>query len=106
MNDTKWRELCSAFQNSGLRYKVKDLTALSAADWDGEWYYHPLPYFRIEWLEIDAKTFWQGHSQVTGDRTGEIIATLVRHNIPFSREGDNIRVWGYLRPGPKPEIVK
>ena len=111
MNDTKWTELCALFQNSGLRYRIKDVLSDAPTRWDGEWYYHPRPYFRIEWLEINAHDFWEESKgtaakfrDVSGDRTEEIVSSLRKHNIPFSREGDHIRIWGYLRPGAKPAL--
>jgi hypothetical protein len=106
MNDTKWQELCEAmrsFPDFIPFFRVKDILAQEPADWDGEWYYHPLPYYSIEWLDIDSRhVTLRGPDQARPDRTDEIIAELRRFQIPFSREGCYLRVWGYVTPGAPP----
>ena len=56
MNDTKWRDLCMAKYSlpAPPRYRIKPLLQNDSTEWDREWYYHPLPYVDIEWLEIDT----------------------------------------------------
>ena len=96
LNDTKWRELCDAMRSfAGFlpRFRIKDLLGMQPSEWDGEWYYHPYPYFSIEWLQIDS----MGH-------LGEVTQALIDHNIPFSRDGEYLRVWGYTLPGSPPKF--
>jgi len=96
MNDTKWRELCLAMyrlQGRKPRFKVKRLVGVEDDCWDSEWFHHPGPYFANEWLDIDPLR-----------REEEVTALLRRHGVPFSREGDYLRVWGYYLPSSPPRF--
>jgi len=66
------------------------------AEWDGEWYYHLRPFSCVEWVDIDPVD--RDHSPPI-DHTAEVEAALRRIHVPFSREGQYLRVWGYTRPG-------
>ena len=98
LNDTKWEELIQAMRALafGPRYRPKHVRAKGPADWDGEWYYHLRPFSCVEWVDIDPVD--RDHSPPI-DHTAEVEAALRRIHVPFSREGQYLRVWGYTRPG-------
>ena len=98
LNDTKWEELIQAMRALafGPRYRPKHVRAKGPADWDGEWYYHLRPFSCVEWVDIDPLD--RDHSPPI-DHTAEVEAALRRIHVPFSREGQYLRVWGYTRPG-------
>jgi hypothetical protein len=99
MNNTKWRETIEAMLNlpgGPPHYRIKDLLGdMPTHDrWDREWYYHPLPWRTIEWLEIEPL-----------DRREEVVRILKVIGTPFSFEEGNIRIWGWLRPGEMPSFA-
>ena len=98
LNDTKWEELIQAMRALafGPRYRPKHVRAKGPAEWDGEWYYHLRPFSCVEWVDIDPVD--RDHSPPI-DHTAEVEAALRRIHVPFSREGQYLRVWGYTRPG-------
>jgi len=73
-----------------------DVRAEEPADWDWDWYYHLRPFSCVEWVDIDPVD--RDHSPPI-DHTAEVEAALRRIHVPFSREGQYLRVWGYTRPG-------
>jgi hypothetical protein len=83
-----------AFASFTPRFQILDILGEYPAPWDSEWYYHPYPYFSIEWLDVDPV----GHEP-------EVIEALQRYGVPFSREGAFLRVWGYYDPGHPPAFV-
>jgi hypothetical protein len=107
LNDTKWRELCLAMHSlpSPPRYRIKPLLRNEVSEWDREWFYHPLPYVDIEWLEIDTRTFIveskgtaAPYKEINENRSDAILAILKDVNVPYRFEGEHIRVCGYIRP--------
>lgn len=92
LNDTKWEELVAAMRALGSpRFRQKHVRAEQPAEWDGEWYYHLRPFVCVEWVEIDLSK-----------GAAEVEAALRAIPIPFSRERQYLRVWGYTRPGCSP----
>ena len=73
------------------RFGTLDVLGKEVTVWDSEWYHHPGPYFSIRWMEIDP-----------GGHATAVIAILKRHDVPFSREGEYLRVWGYYSPSIPP----
>ena len=96
LNDTKWRELCMAIyatREFSPRFRIRDVLREDTSTWDTEWFHHPGPYFLIRWMDIDP------------DRNAAaVIAILKRYNVPFSQEGDYLRVWGYYSPSKPPNF--
>ena len=98
LNDTKWEEFVHAMRALafGPQYRQKHVRAEEPADWDWDWYYHLRPFSCVEWVDIDPVD--RDHSPPI-DHTAEVEAALRRIHVPFSREGQYLRVWGYTRPG-------
>ena len=99
MNATKWRETTEAMRQlpgGPPGFRIKDIQGSEAwpSHWDREWYYHPQPWERIEWLEIQPDP-----------RHDEIMNLLRSIRTPFSLEAGHIRVWGWLRPGNSPSLA-
>jgi hypothetical protein len=96
LNDTKWRELCMAMYTrteKSPRFQILDLLGKEPAAWNGEWYHYPYPYFSIEWMDIDPK-----------GQIDDVLAILKRFSIPYSRNGEFLRVWGYYSPACTPQF--
>jgi hypothetical protein len=58
MNDTKWKELCFAFNALEPKpaWRTHDLLNGHLSDWDTEWFHHVGPdYCTIQWMEIDPR---------------------------------------------------
>lgn len=95
LNNTKWVELIDEMLNAREmepQFRTRSIFAPPGfvTEWDGEWYYHIHPVAELEWIELRAASpEW-------------LLATLRRHNIPFSEEHGIVRVWGYTRPGMQP----
>ena len=118
MNDTKWRELIAEMrelQEQGfvVQHRAKDVTGSwpSPRDWDGEWFYHLVPWKGLEWVDIRCEERQDGPRKPSRRLDAaeiaaverDICARLKKHGIPNSREGGLIRVWGYARPGQSPQ---
>lgn len=62
----------------------------------------------IEWMESDP-VFRTHRGQLIADREDDlmddVVAALKAHNIPVSREGPLLKVWGYVRSGAQPEFA-
>lgn len=111
MNDTKWAKLQTLMlelEDSRPPFRVRCLGDKGEwlldqrESWDYDWNYHLPAYIAIEWLDIDpAKS--QRDGRLVGNKKTEHNATIIdllkMNHIPFSIEGDSIRVWGYHRPG-------
>lgn len=95
LNNTKWAELVAEMANAkdmNPQFRTRSVFASPGfvSEWDGEWHYHIHPVAELEWMELRAVSAeW-------------LLATLRRHNIPFSEENGVLRVWGYTRPGAQP----
>ncbi|MGF2687284.1 DUF6678 family protein [Marinobacter sp. DUT-3] len=113
MSNTKWEKLRALMIEESDRRPVWRVRCLRDTrevepQWDGDWYYH-LPEFKhIEWLEISPiQKERKGYllpDKVT-DNTDYFVGLLKSNNIPFSIEGESLRIWGYLRPGQAVEFV-
>jgi hypothetical protein len=92
MNDTKWREVCEAFRHwpQPPRFRVRDLLAAEGyvSDWDREWYYHPLPYVSIEWLEVELRE----------EQISAALDLCKQIGAIAERSAAGIRVWGWRGP--------
>ena len=89
MNDTKWRELCSAFAAFEKKpaWRTRDLLNGYVSQWDTEWCHHIGPnYCSIEWLEIDARECAKE----------KIRAVLEQVGAPFE-DSVYLKVFGYRR---------
>lgn len=99
MNDTKWRELCEAFRHwpKSPRFRIRDLLADEGyiSDWDGEWYYHPLPYVSIHWLEVE----------LSEDQIPQALDLCKRIGAPIERSPMGLRVWGWIGPTDRPQLA-
>ena len=113
MNNSKWEKLRSLMIDESARrpaWRVRCLrdTRESEVQWDGDWYYH-LPEFKhIEWLEIyPVQKARRGYllPDKVSDNTDYFVDLLKSNNIPFSIEGESLRIWGYLRAGQAVEFV-
>lgn len=65
----------------------------------------PVVFFEIEWIEINPIGAWcfQRDAWVQDlDLTQDIASLLKSHKIPFSREGEVFRIWGYVPRGESP----
>jgi len=107
LNDTKWRRLREALAPIGVRYRRKDLREPEPArdDWQGDDVFagHPASF---EWIEVETlRPVHQGPLATPrfDDLAPAVEAALRANSIPFMRERDRVRVWGYLRPGSSPQ---
>jgi hypothetical protein len=90
MNATKWREVAEAMRHlpgGPPRYRIKDIETAGPGGWDREWYYHPLPYETIEWLDVDPDV-----------RAAEVQTALTAIVVPVVPVGQFLRITGWLRP--------
>jgi hypothetical protein len=90
MNDTKWRELCSAFSLFDVKpaWRTRDLLNGHVSDWYREWFHHVGPdYCSIEWLEIDPQRC---------DRE-KVRAVLCEVGAPLEESDKHFRVIGYTK---------
>ena len=105
MNNTKWdrlRELMVELGNERPLYRVKCLREPPTQGWDGNWYYHLPTYKNIEWLDTDPILRERRGALLEDtkmDYTQTYVNPLNENHIPFSFEGEYIRIWGYQRPG-------
>jgi hypothetical protein len=90
MNDTKWREVCFAFNSFDTKpaWRTLDLLTGHLSDWDCEWFHHVGPHYcSIEWLEIDPRAC---------DRES-VRAALRKVGVPFEESEHYFRVIGYKK---------
>lgn len=115
MNATKWAELAAYLRclvPYGPQVRLKELfedepgPGFIHLDWD--WVIHDGETRLIEWLEIDPiRRTARGrlipdHLEDLGPRIEDV---LHRTAVPFSREGELFKVWGYVRAGAQPDFV-
>ncbi|MCT8865586.1 DUF6678 family protein [Shewanella xiamenensis] len=106
MNLTKWRKLEQALHEAPefvphVRYKLLEDEGPTPG-FTPVWWDELLAICeRIEWLEIDPlKREHCGRllPEKTTDFTDYIEAQLHKYRLPYSKEAQGIRIWGYLRP--------
>lgn len=114
MNKTKWKELANSMTSNNnfepqvwLKYLLdkEPMPGFTFLDW--EWVKND-DISNIEWMEIDpVKKEHQG-SLINDKETNYsafIEHELKRHNIPFSVENGNFKIWGYTWPNEQPNFV-
>jgi hypothetical protein len=98
MNQKKWARVLPMLRDFDAVVRVKWLFDEAQQEWSGRYllpvagYFEetrlgPIPYREIEWLELKV-------GDVAGLRT-----ILKEMHIPFSLDGDIIRIWGYSNHG-------
>lgn len=105
MSFTKWRKLELALHEEPdfvphVRYKLLEDEEPNPG-FTPVWWHELLEIVEsIEWLEIDPlKREHRGRllPEKTTDFTDYIDSQLHKYGIPYSREGQGVRIWGYLR---------
>ncbi|VVS96526.1 conserved hypothetical protein [Marinobacter salarius] len=110
MSNTKWEKLRALMIEESARrpaWRVRCLrdTREVEPQWDGDWHYH-LPEFKhIEWLEIFPIQKERKGYLLPDKVTDYFVGLLKSNSIPFSIEGESLRIWGYLRPCQAVEFV-
>ena len=107
LNNTKWDKFVSLMLAESDRkpaWRVRCLRDQRTCEpqWDRDWNYHLPPYKYIEWLEIYPITTERlGYllDDKTTVNTQYFVELLKENNIPFSIEGESLRIWGYQWPG-------
>lgn len=98
MNQTKWSEVLLQLKSLSVQVRLKWLFDSSPGSWSGNYllpvdgYFEetslgPIPFREIEWLELRANNL------------KALKETLITLNIPFSREGNHLKIWGYSSSG-------
>jgi len=111
MNDTKWRELQASIEGLSFPppYKVKWLDDESVSvefdedvsylgDWSDEAFCRWGNYFLIEWIRVRPRRLVHRGRLVAPevvDESVEFEDILLRHNIPFEKDGAVYTIWGY-----------
>lgn len=103
-NNTRWNELITHIRTlEGWRpsYRWKSVTGF-VSTWDVEWFYHlPFPFEAVEWFDIGL----YGQGEFVGrllprrppiDHSDKILPILEKTGFDFERQGDVVRIWGYL----------
>ncbi len=94
MNQTKWAKVLPELDRKLVQIRLKWLFAQSPGNWSSQYFLPvdgyfedsrqgPVPFREIEWLEL---------------RTGDLVAleaTLNGLNVPFSKQDDFLKIWGY-----------
>ncbi|MDR7003005.1 DUF6678 family protein [Neobacillus niacini] len=111
MNNTKWRGLQSAVKEEfpitpsfQVKFLLDDFSIpedFGEENWySGDWEEGLEPFFAVEWIRVNLKyTSSKGlllEPEVT-DYTDEFIKLLKRLKIPFLKEDNTIRIYGYVR---------
>lgn len=115
MNNTKWREAILALREVPLSYRLKILTRTEPSAWSdfpcshlslnlvwplGLGFAGPVNLVEMEWLEIytHEKRF-RGHllEHEEIDHFLEVQAILSSLNVPYVREENIVRIYGYIR---------
>lgn len=122
MSDTKWQELFGALiairQQTSFECRIKILSDDTACNWQGFLPYTkhrkadgsetiwiepsggPVPSVAIEWIEIKPTNLRRtdtGSLKTQGDYQNKIEQQLDALQIPYTKEGDIIRVTGHVR---------
>jgi hypothetical protein len=97
LNDTKWDKLFNCLEpyKNYLDFQRKDLDEISPIEnkWNDDIYEIFGLSQKIEWLNIHI---FKSHES-------DILDLIRKNNIPLSKQGENYRVWGYIRQGISPE---
>lgn len=114
MSASKWRRLAVALENivkDGPRVRVKylldDKPGPGFAHLDWEWLKEG-DTIVIEWLEIElVQSTHQGAlvPPVQSDISASVRSALKTAAVPFSQEGDVLRVWGHIKSGRQPQFL-
>jgi len=112
MNKTKWAELCSTFdcqneESPNVRYKL--LYSEQEFGFSKIWWDELLNECEaIEWIDFEL-VLREHRGNLLPDKeidiSERIKATLKTHDIPYSVEGKNLRVWGYISSENNPAFV-
>ena len=109
MNNAKWQRLFDALESiqGVLDFRRKDVRQDEPDDenWDGDLYHVLGGWENIEWLDIRAiLTVRRGAllEPDAKDNTHLLTQAVREAGIPFSRNPDGIRIWGYVRPRSTP----
>lgn len=98
MNQTKWAKVLPRLDPKLVQIRLKWLFASSPGNWSNQYllpvdgYFEeprrgPVPFREIEWLELRTEDL------------GGLEATLNDMNVPFSKEDDCLKIWGYSSAG-------
>ena len=112
MNKTKWTELCNSFDcenkaSPNVRYKL--IYSEQEFGFSKIWWNQLLHECEaIEW--IDFRLVLREHrGNLLPDKeidiSKQIKEALQAHDIPYSVEGENLRVWGYISAENSPVFV-
>lgn len=111
MNNTKWRGLQSAIKEKfpitpsfQVKFLLDDFSIpedFGEENWSsGDWEEGLEPFFAVEWIRVNLKYISSKglllEPEVT-DYTDEFIKLLKRLKIPFVKEDNTIRIYGYVR---------
>jgi hypothetical protein len=112
MNMTKWTELCGSFDRQdetspNVRYKL--LYSEQVFGFSKIWWNQLLHECEaIEWIDFEL-ILREHRGNLLPDRETDISehikGVLQAHNIPYSVEGKNFRVWGYISAKNNPVFV-
>ena len=98
LNDTKWQKLFDCLKttdNYYLDFRRKDLNSSESPNWNGDLYEVFGMWQIIEWMEIRTD---RAHLP-------ELNLAVKNSGVPYSKNNDILKVWGYLRPGVSPNWV-
>jgi len=112
MNNTKWKRFAKAItaeKHLEPFVRSKDIndesiTGFSLNDW-GFIDYNPAIF---EWVDIDPikrKRVGGLVPDIETDITSFIVSALTESNVPYSKEGNYYRVWGYYVSGSVPTFL-
>tara|TARA_R110002012_G_scaffold321890_1_gene552103 strand:- start:2739 stop:3107 length:369 start_codon:yes stop_codon:yes gene_type:complete len=97
LNNTKWDKLFSCLEphKNYLDFQRKDLDESSPIEnkWNDDIYEIFGLSQKIEWLNIHI---FKSHES-------DVLDLIKKAHIPLSKQGENYRVWGYIRQGVSPE---
>ncbi len=107
LNNTKWNRLFEELQSVGvyLKFQRKDLLESESLYWDSDIYHVFGGVEVIEWLTISGvEEIPQGRllKPKVIDNSELVEKAICKANLPYSIEGSDFRVWGYLRAGTSP----
>jgi hypothetical protein len=115
MNETKWTEVAGLLRRLGIGGRVKLITEdesrgyVPCADMPDSFLDVGLP---ISWLAVEWMDIWTVREVHRGallaphrlDQSGLLEEGLRVIGVPFTREGEDYRVWGHVRRGEYPEL--
>ena len=98
MNQTKWAEVLPHLQPELDQIRLKRLFDSTPGIWSGQYllpvegYFEvtrlgPIPFREIEWMELRT------------DNLEALEGTLKKLSVPFSKENNLLKIWGYSAAG-------